>query len=60
MVKNVPANAGDARNVGSLLGREDPMGKEMVTHFSIFAWKIPQTGQPGGLQSMGLQKVKYD
>ena len=37
MVKNVPANAGDARDVGSPLGREDPMEKEMVTYSSIFA-----------------------
>ena len=38
------------------LGREDPLEKEMATHSSILAWKIPQTGEPGGLQAMGSQK----
>ena len=37
------------------LGWEDPLEKEMVTHCSIFAWRIPWTEEPGGLQSMGLQ-----
>ena len=35
------------------LGREDPLEKEMATHSSILAWKIPRTEEPGGLQSMG-------
>ena len=35
------------------LGQEDPLEKEMATHSSIFAWKIPWTEEPGGLQSMG-------
>ena len=38
------------------LGREDPMEKEMVTHSSILAWEIPQTEEPGGLQSLGVTK----
>ena len=38
------------------LGREDPMEKEMETHSSILAWKIPRTEEPGGLQSMGSQE----
>ena len=38
------------------LGREDPLEKEMATHSSILAWEIPWTEEPGGLQSMGLQK----
>ena len=38
------------------LGREDPLEKEMATHSSILAWKIPWTEEPGGLQSMMLQK----
>ena len=42
------------------LGREDLLEKEMATHCSIFAWKIPWTVEPGRLQSMGLQRVKYD
>ena len=38
------------------LGWEDPLEKEMATHSSILAWEIPWTEEPGGLQSMGLQK----
>ena len=38
------------------LGREDPLEKEMATPSSILAWKIPQTEEPGGLQSMGSQE----
>ena len=36
------------------LGQEDPLQKEMATHSSILAWRIPWTEEPGGLQSMGL------
>ena len=39
------------------LGWEDPLEKEMATHFSIFAWRIPWTEEPGGLQTKGLQKA---
>ena len=42
------------------LGWEDPLEKKMATHSSIFAWKIPWTEEPGGLQFLGLQKVKHD
>ena len=42
------------------LGGEDPMEKEMATHSSILAWKIPWTEEPGGLQSMGSQRVGHD
>ena len=38
------------------LGQEDPLEKEMATHTRILAWEIPRTEEPGGLQSMGLQK----
>ena len=38
------------------LGQEDPLEKEMTTHCSILAWRIPWTEEPGGIQSMGLQK----
>ena len=41
------------------LGQEDPLKKEMATHSSIRAWKIPWTEEPGGLQPMGLQKVRH-
>ena len=39
------------------LGQEDPLEKEMATHSSIIAWRIPWMEEPGGLQSMGLQRV---
>ena len=39
------------------LGQEDPLEKEMATDSSTLAWKIPWTEEPGGLQSMGLQRV---
>ena len=42
------------------LGQEDPLEKEMVTHCSILAWRIPQTEEPGRLQSMGSQRVRQD
>ena len=42
------------------LGREDSLEKETATHSSILAWRIPWMEKPGGLQSMGLQRVRYD
>ena len=42
------------------LGREDPLEKEMVTHSSILAWKIPWTEEPGRLQSMGSLRFGHD
>ena len=42
------------------LGHEDPLEKEMATHSSIDAWKIPRTEEPGGLQSMGSQRVEHN
>ena len=42
------------------LGQEDPLEKEMATHSSILAWKIPWTEEPGRLQFMGLQRVGHD
>ena len=47
MVKNLPASAGDAGDMSS---------KEIATHSSILAWRIPRTGEPGRLQSIGLQQ----
>ena len=40
--------------------QDDLLKKEMATHPSILAWKIPWTEEPGGLQSMGLQRIGYD
>ena len=42
------------------LGQEDPLEKEMATHSSILAWKISWTEDPGGLQSMGSQRVGHE
>ena len=42
------------------LGQEDPLEKGMATHSSILAWRIPWTEVPGGLQSMGFQRVGHD
>jgi len=41
VVKNPPANAGDPRDAGSMLGQEDPLEKGMATHARILAWRIP-------------------
>ena len=42
------------------LGQEDPLEKEMATHSSVLAWRIPRTEGPGGLQSMGSQRVGHN
>ena len=42
------------------LGREDPLEQGMATHSSILAWTVPWTEEPGGLQSMGSQRVRYN
>ena len=60
VVKNLPANAGDARDLGLIPGWGRSSGAGMATHFSILAWKIPWTVEPSRLQSMGSQRVSYD
>ena len=57
MVKELSTNAGD---MVRSLGQEDPLEKDMVPHSSILAWRIPWTEDPGGLQSMGSQRVGHD
>ena len=57
MVKHLPAVQ---ETWVQSLGREDPVEKEMATHSSILAWRIPWTEEPGGLQSMGSQRVRHD
>ena len=57
MVKNLPAM--QETRVQSL-GWEGPLEKEMATHFSILAWRIPWTEEPGGLQSTESQRVGHD
>ena len=55
--KESPCNVGD---VGLIPGQEDLLEKGMATHSSILAWEIPWTEEPGGLQSMGSQRVEHD
>ena len=57
MVKHLPAMR---ETWVRSLGWEDPLEKEMATHSSILAWRIPWTEEPGRLQSMGLQRVGHD
>ena len=57
-VKSLPA-AQDPCSAGSL-GQEDPLEKEMATHSSTLAWKIPWMEEPGRPQSMGLQRLGQD
>ena len=56
MVKNLPAIQ---KTWVRFLGQEDPLEKEIATHPSILAWKIPWTEEPGGLQSIGSQRVGH-
>ena len=56
-VKNLPAM--QETWVQSLV-LEDPLEKKMATHSSVLAWRIPWTEEPGGLQSLGLQRVRQD
>jgi len=57
MVKNPPAMW---ETWVQSLGWEDPLKEGMATHSGILAWRIPQTEEPGGLQSMGSQRVRYN
>ena len=56
VVKNPPANAGDVRDVGLILGLENTLEEGMATHFSILVWKIPGIEEPGGLQSRVIKE----
>ena len=60
VVKNPPANAGDAGDSSSIPGWEDPLEKAVATHSSILAWGTPWTEEHGGLQSMGSQRAGHD
>ena len=60
LVKNPLANAGDIKEAVPSLGREDPLEEEMATHSSILARRSPWTEEPGGLQSIGLQRVRHN
>ena len=57
MVNNLPALQ---ETQVSSLGQEDPLEKEMATHSSFLAWRIPRSKEPYGLQFMGLQRAGHD
>ena len=59
MVQNPPANAADVEMWVRSLGGEDPPEEGMATRFSILAWRIPWTEEPGGLLSIGSQRVGH-
>ena len=59
VVENPPANAGGVRHTIQPLGPEDPLERGMAIHSSSLAWKISWTEEPGGLQSIGLQRVGH-
>ena len=56
MVKSPPANAGDNETQVQSLGQEDPLEQEKPNHSSVLTWKISQTEEPGGLESVGSQR----
>ena len=60
VVKNLPAMQEKREMQVQSLGWEDPLEESMITHSRIAAWRSPWTEDPGGLQSMGLQRVGHD
>ena len=60
VVKNLPPNAGEIRNMGSIPESCRSPGESHGNHSSILVWKISCTEDPGGLQSIGSQRVKLD
>ena len=60
VVKNLPENAGDTRDLVLILGLGGSLEQEMATHSSILGWKIPRTEKPGGLQSMGSHRIGHN
>ena len=60
VVKNPLVNAGDARDLSSIPGQEDPLEVGMATHSSILAKRIARIEEPGALQSMVLQRIRDD
>ena len=59
-VKNLPTMQDSQETQVQSLGQKDPLEEGTATHSSILAWRIPWTEEPGGLQSMGLQRVVQD
>ena len=60
MGKESACNAGNAGDVGSIPGWEDPLEQGMANHSSVLAWRIPWAEEPGKLQSIRSQRVKHD
>jgi len=60
LVKNPPAKGGDTGVTSLIPGSGSSLEKEIAIHSSILSWKNPWTEEPGRLQSMGLQRVRYD
>ena len=58
-VKNLPEMQGSQETQTRFLGQKDPLEKAVATHSNILAWKIPRTEEPGGLKSMGSQRVGH-
>ena len=59
MVKSPPVNARDVSDPNSVPGWEDPLEEDTAIPSSILTWRIPRTEEPGGLQSMGFQRVRH-
>ena len=55
MIKDLPASAGDVRDMDSVPAEEDPLGKGRATRSSILAWRIPWTEEPGRVKFIGSQ-----
>ena len=60
VVKNLPANAGDAGDIGSIPGLGRSREEERAAYFSILTWDIPWKEEPGGLQSMGSKRIEHN
>ena len=58
--KESACNVGATRNMSWILGWQDPLEEGMATHSSSFAWRVLWTEELGGLQSIGLQRVRYN
>ena len=59
-VKNPPAMQETQETQVQFLSQEDPLEEDMATHSSILAWEFPRTEEPGGLQSLELQRIRHD
>ena len=60
VVKNLPANAGDTKDMGSIPGSGRSPGEVNSNHSSVLAWEILWTEEPGGLQTLGSQRVRHN